>query len=454
MRVTVIGAGIAGLATADRLLEKGCTEVRVLERAPYHGGLARSEHRDAYTFDLGPHQFHTDDEKLVAFVSDLLDGALLQRDKRSGQFFRNRYLNYPLGVNDLLTRLPIQFSMLCFLDFCKEAMMKPFRGKQDDSSFESWVTHRFGRRMYEAYFKPYTRKVWGRDPATLSSFCAEERIAVQSLFHVLISVLTGGATRFGKSRYFTHTPYTDHFYYPEGGTGRIADAFAARIRDKGGLLITDVAVQALRQNGQSWEAHTDDGQVYVSDAVAATLPPTVLRDLLPGDSKPDDRLTFRGLTFLFLAANRSPGQDHHWIYFPDEDCPFQRVTDFSRFSGAMAPSGHHAICLEFPCDAGDVIWQSDAKDLLKMATPYLENCGYLSANDVTEAWVVRESHAYPVYDLHYAEAMKNLTDYISGFDGIYTIGRQARFSYIDVNDIIPMAHETADRILADTSGGA
>ena len=53
--ITVIGAGIAGLAAAWRLRERGC-QVTVLERSERVGGRATSDQREGFCLDSGAHQ--------------------------------------------------------------------------------------------------------------------------------------------------------------------------------------------------------------------------------------------------------------------------------------------------------------------------------------------------------------------------------------------------------------
>ena len=54
----VLGAGPAGL-TAGYLLARRGLPVTVLEASDQVGGLARTEVRDGYRFDLGGHRFFT-----------------------------------------------------------------------------------------------------------------------------------------------------------------------------------------------------------------------------------------------------------------------------------------------------------------------------------------------------------------------------------------------------------
>ena len=46
--------------------------------------------------------------------------------------------------------------------------------QEDD--LEEWVTNRFGKQLYEIFFKTYTEKVWGIPCAEISADWAAQRI--------------------------------------------------------------------------------------------------------------------------------------------------------------------------------------------------------------------------------------------------------------------------------------
>ncbi|MCX5903553.1 MAG: FAD-dependent oxidoreductase, partial [Proteobacteria bacterium] len=70
--VIIIGAGIAGLSAAYRLIENGCTDIVVLEKSDVLGGLSSSFNYNGFIFDLGPHQIHTEDQRVISFLHEIL----------------------------------------------------------------------------------------------------------------------------------------------------------------------------------------------------------------------------------------------------------------------------------------------------------------------------------------------------------------------------------------------
>ena len=50
-----------------------------------------------------------------------------------------------------------------------------------ERSFEDWVVNRFGRELFEIFFKSYTEKVWGMPTSEISADWAAQRIKGLSL---------------------------------------------------------------------------------------------------------------------------------------------------------------------------------------------------------------------------------------------------------------------------------
>ena len=62
---------------------------------------------------------------------------------------------------------------------------------RDTSSFEGWVTSRFGKRLYTIFFKTYSEKLWGIPCTELDSDFASQRIKKLSLFEAIKNAFPG-----------------------------------------------------------------------------------------------------------------------------------------------------------------------------------------------------------------------------------------------------------------------
>ena len=165
--VIILGAGAAGLSAAWALAEKG-KSVCVIERDEQVGGLSKSVRRDGFTFDLGGHRVLTREAAIMERLKSLLGQELLVRPRKSRIRFRRRYYTYPLSGKELLVKLPPWTSARCLGGYALTRLMSRIRQPADDS-LEAWLVNRFGRALYELYFRPYSEKLWGRSPKAISS---------------------------------------------------------------------------------------------------------------------------------------------------------------------------------------------------------------------------------------------------------------------------------------------
>src|SRR3990172_1581250 len=170
-RVVVIGAGPAGLTAAYKLVEYNLHPI-VLEQLDKVGGLARTETYKGNYFDMGGHRFYTKSRTVSKFWKEILDGEFLLRPRLSRIYYRNKFFYYPLKYANALFGLGIWQAILIVLSYLKWQI---FPYKREDS-FEQWMTNRFGKRLFETFFKTYTEKIWGIPCSELKAEWAAQRI--------------------------------------------------------------------------------------------------------------------------------------------------------------------------------------------------------------------------------------------------------------------------------------
>ena len=125
----------------------------MLEADEQVGGLAKTVvDPDGYRFDLGGHRFFTKSKEVNDLWLEIMGDEFLMRPRMSRIYWRGKFLDYPLRGADVVKKLgPVELP-LCLLSYLWAAI-KP-KGREDN--VEKWVSNRFGKRLYNHFFKSYT----------------------------------------------------------------------------------------------------------------------------------------------------------------------------------------------------------------------------------------------------------------------------------------------------------
>jgi protoporphyrinogen oxidase len=441
--VVVLGGGPAGL-TAGYLLAKAGREVVVLEADEQVGGLAKTVvDPDGYRFDLGGHRFFTKNKEVNDLWLEIMGDEFLMRPRMSRIFWRGKYLDYPLKGTDVIKKLgPVEL-FLCGMSYLWAAV-KP-KGREDN--FEQWVSNRFGKRLYNHFFKSYTEKVWGMPTTELRAEWAAQRIKGLSFFSAAKAAFFGNRGNKIKS-------LIDKFQYPRYGPGQMWEQMTTRIEELGGevRLQTPVTRIELDAEGVCTAIHTP-GEVIKPSAVISSLP---LRDTI-GMADPQApqavRDAARGLRYrdFLTVALVLDGEDlfpDNWIYIHEEGVRVGRIQNYRSWSPWMVPDPDKAcVGLEYFCFKGDDLWSASDEDLVALATRELQQLGLARPEQVQRGYVVRVPLAYPVYDEQYAERVTTIRSYLDPIANLQQVGRNGLHRYNNSDHSMLSAMRAVDNLL-------
>ncbi|MFH1545375.1 MAG: FAD-dependent oxidoreductase [archaeon] len=448
IKYIIIGAGPAGLSAAWNLSKKG-HEVTVLEKSSFIGGNARTIKKNGFLFDLGPHNIHTVHKDVEQLLKELLKDDFQRVGISSKIFYRNRWVKYPLKGMDVFRNINPLLSFLCAIDFLITRARLRLSKNKKGNSFEEWVTRRFGKLLYDIYFKPYASKVWGIDPKYLSKDFAEKRIPVLSLFELIISTLTG------KKRFHSEDPSMMENYYPRKGIGQVCDKFYSDlIKNNGSVFFNSSSIsfdfKGKRINRVKFKSGNQT-LIKECDFVLSTIPLNELVFLLKGKLPEEvvstaSNLEYRAETLLFLGIKKPMVFGSPWVYFSGTKIPFNRAYELGMFSREAVPKGKNGLVVEFTCNENDAIWNKKDKELFEECLKAFEEHDFLHRKNVEFYFVKRIPHAYPIYSLNYEKRLTKILNSLTQTNNLVSFGRLGLFCYANVDEVIKMGLDISELV--------
>jgi protoporphyrinogen oxidase len=441
-RVGIIGAGPAGLTAAYRLQQLGA-EVVVYEASGQVGGLARSFDLWGHRVDLGPHRFFSKDERVNGLWREVMGAEFRMVDRQTRIYYRRRFFDYPLRVGNVLGNLSPLDILRSLGSYLKERAF-PERAATERDTFEAWVVHNFGRRLFEMFFKSYSEKLWGIACDQLDADFAAQRIKRFSLGQSVLAALG-----FGKSR---HKTLVDEFAYPKAGSGDLYERMVRAIVERGGSvnLRTPVA-RVVAVGSKATGIELSDGAKAGFDHVISTMPLTLLVKGLDGVppriAELASQLRFRNTILVYLRVEAAALFSDQWLYIHSGDVAVGRITNFRNWVPELYGDLEFSVlALEYWCYDEDALWSEADEALIRRAENEVKKIGLLGSAVVSAGHVARVRRCYPVYARGYRSTLTPVVDYLKGFDNLWPIGRYGSFKYNNQDHSILMGLLVADNI--------
>jgi len=269
---------------------------------------------------------------------------------------------------------------------------------------------------------PYNFKVWAYPPEQLNHSWVGERVAVVDLARVLENlVLARDDVSWGPNSVF-HFP-------KHGGTGAIWRSCAERLpRER-----MHFNSQVRRVDVAKHQVHTADGNTWDYDALISTLPLTELARLTGRTeliNAAENGLKYSSSNIVGIGLKgKTPEhlKTKCWMYFPEADCPFYRVTVFSNYSPFNVPDQQNTWSLmtetsESACKP------VEHKTLVQKTIEGLRNTQLLNGDEIASTWTYRAHYGYPTPSVHRDETLAEILPALEA-DQIYSRGRFGAWKY-------------------------
>jgi protoporphyrinogen oxidase len=444
----ILGGGPAGL-TAGYLLAKQGFPVIVFEAEDQVGGIAKTEVRDGpggeYRFDLGGHRFFTKVQEVDDLWHEIMREEFLKRPRMSRIYWNKKFLDYPLRGPDVIKKLgPIELTR-CMLSYFW-AQVKP-KGRED--TFEQWVSNRFGRRLFDLFFKSYTEKVWGVPTSEIRAEWAAQRIKGLSFFSAAKAAFFGNKGNEIKT-------LIGEFNYPRYGPGQMWETMTDDITRLGGQVLLNTKVEKVFFEGGRATKVIAGGKEYESNYIVSSLPLRNIVGMADPQPSPEVVAAAKGLRYRdFLTVSLVlDGEDlfpDNWIYIHEPDVEVGRIQNFRSWSPWMVPDPDKAcIGLEYFCFAGDELWETDDQELVELGMRELETLGLATRDKLEFGFATRVPKAYPMYDMDYAERIVAIRSWLDGLQNLQQVGRNGLHRYNNSDHSMLTAMRAVDNLVKGT----
>jgi protoporphyrinogen oxidase len=447
MRVGIIGGGPAGITAAYQLAKAGAA-VDVYEAGPDVGGLSRTIDLWGQKVDLGPHRFFSNDPRVNQVWLEVVGSDYRLIDRLTRIYYQTRFFHYPLKPANALWNMGVVTATACLASYARERL-KPSYAADQNETFESWVVGRFGRKLFNMFFKSYSEKLWGIPCDQLDADFAAQRIKKFSLGEAIKSALGLGAAG--------HKTLVDRFAYPTGGTGMVYERMAAAVEKAGGHVHRNAPVQRIVHFERRVKAlELADGHVESFDHVISTMPLTLLvRGLgdLPAEVKAAvDRLRFRNTVLVYLHVDACDLFKDQWLYVHSPELGMGRVTNFRNWVPELyGPAKTSILALEYWCYDEDPLWQESDEVLIERASREIRATGLVKSAPILAGHVHKIRRCYPVYSRGYRKNLDPVIAHLRQYPNLQAIGRYGAFKYNNQDHSILMGVLAAENILEGTN---
>lgn len=397
------------------------------------------------------------------------DAVMLQRPRLSRIFYRRSFFPYPIGITlTVARRLGLWNTFFIGLSYIK-AQIFPIK---DETYLGAFYTNRFGRRLYETFFRDYTEKVWGVPCDEIRADWGAQRVKGLSLRRALVHAVKDLlSSDFSKAQEQRETSLITRFFYPKFGPGQMWETVAEQVRSCGGEVRMKTRVTGVRLEGDRVvsvtleDAETGRTEEVPCDWFFSTMPIKHLAGMI--HPRPPERVieVAEGLPYRdFLTVGLLLKQLHvrerrrgvpasavpdNWIYVQERDVRVGRIQIFNNWSPYMVTDREHTVWigLEYFVNEGGDLWIMPDTDLIELGVSEMEKIGFIRREDLVDACVLRMPKAYPAYFGSY-DQLSVVQEYAERIENLFLVGRNGMHRYNNQDHSMLTAMLAVDNIVS------
>ena len=410
MKIAIIGAGIAGLSVGQLL--KGRHEGTLFEADERPGGMVKCDRVQGHLFHrTGGHVFNTKRQEVLNFFWSFFD-----REKDFTLSDRNsvvampdgKWVPYPIENHAYLLD---DKTINSFIDDLLK--IKLIEGKKEPNNFEEFLAGRFGKTLYELYFRPYNEKVWRRDLTKVPLSWLEGKLPMPTVEEMLYNNI-----KKVEEKQFVHSRF---YYAKEGGSQFLIDRLAEGLN-----IHCNHAVQSLQpQEKGGWLV---DGEPFDTVVFCGNIKsmPKMLSTLLPEEVEQITALESHGTTTVLCEVDENP---YSWIYLPSREYDSHRIICTGNFSRTNRTDAKMSATIEFTV----FVTEKEIKEQLSRLPLHPQ---YLTHH--------YEKYTYPIQDKETRANIAKIRQRLST-QNLFLCGRFAEWEYYNMDVAMASAIELTKR---------
>ena len=437
-QISILGGGTAGLGLGYYAKKKGLP-FAIFEAGDRIGGNCSTFSQGDFRLDSGAHRFHDKDREITATIKSLLGDDLFLVNMPSKIYHHGKMIDFPLSPLDLLKKLgPITFAKAGM-----QVLYSRFQVKSEHKNFESFALQTYGRIIAEKFLLNYSEKLWGVPCNRLSTQIAGTRMKGLNLKTFFAEAFLGAKAK------TTHLEGAS-FYYPRGGIATISE----KLGEYCGLesIFLNHKITKIKHDGKRIHTIEINGTKDIAvREVVSTLALDYFLDIM--DPQPPDEimavkkgLRYRNIVLVAVFLDQNAITNAATVYFPDDDFQFTRIYEPKNRFVNMAPPGKTSLVAEIPCQPEDDIWSkiSDQK-LIHSVISKLIAIGWIKQGAIMGSAVYRVENAYPILEIGFKEKVKLVNDYLANFSNLNLSGRNGKFIYSWIHDMMRFGKTIIDK---------
>ena len=480
----IIGAGPAGLTAAYELLENTNIKPIVFEASADIGGISKTINYKGNRIDIGGHRFFSKSDAIMKWWNNILpientasknftlkyqgksrnlaggngvdpektDDVMLVRSRLSRIFYGGKFYNYPVTLeSSTIKNLGLLRISKMGVSYIK-ARLFPI----PERSLEDFYVNRFGRELYNTFFRDYTEKVWGVSCAEIAPDWGSQRVkglsVSKALSHAIKKQISLKTSKDILQKN-TETSLIEYFLYPKLGPGHMWETVAKIVKSRGGEVKKNkiiIKIHAKKNEIISvtvLDTKTNKTEDIKGDYFFSTMPIKELIEAFDGVKPPKnvqevaaglpyrDFITVGLLLKKLKITNKSEYKTKNnivpdnWIYIQEPGVKVGRLQIFNNWSPYLINNSAYVwVGMEYFVNEGDHLWNMSDKKMTEFGIEELASINIIDKDAVLDSVVIHIKKTYPAYFGTY-NRLSEIRAFTDKFENLFLLGRNGQHHY-------------------------